>query len=815
MQLLDWKYSLRSIRKSLGSSLICILVLALGIGACTAVFSIVEAVLLNPPPFPKANNIYMIWLKSTRDLKLGYSEFPLHGTQFQFIDAHKRGFEYVAAFKPDQFNIALGSSGQRLDGIRASADFFRVMGVEPLLGRGFSPEDDRPGTEHEVVLNYSLWSHQFGSDKNIVGREVSLNSEKYTVIGVMPPSFSFPRGGEMPKSFEMPSQPSLWVPLALPAHPLGPSVLMGIGRTRPGVSYSQAVTELDIDRRGIDAKNPAYAHWFDFVATPLAIQLSGDLRPRVLLLFASVLAVLLITCANVANLFLAKSMGKVKEVAVRVALGASRKQVIRQFLMESLLLGVGGSVLGLACAGALIKGLQAMDFSRVPRLHDASLDARAIVFSIGIALATSVLFGMFPALEISGGDFLEALRSREQKHAGASTQKFRNGLLIGEVALTVVLVIGGTLLLRSFVNLIRTSPGFASDHLLTMELTLPPTKYRSEQDIVGMYTRLLNRLSTVPGIEAASLGKALPMSGDQEATVYYVNGVPMDRRNLPFTQYSLTSADYFRAMEIPLLAGRSFTAADNSTSGKVVVISKSMAALYWKDAASAIGHQVSLPPAVYHDMTVVGVVGDVKNQSMDETPSPQMYVPYTQHPYPSMVTMQFALRTKMGIAQIAKSIQGVVREEDSELPIANVRPMSALIDSSMEPIRFAVMLLGAFAAVAWGLALLGVYAIVSYLVAERMHDMAVRVALGAQQRDVLALVFSAGARLVGFGLLVGLALALGLSRVFGHFMYEVHAVDPLTYAGMAVLVFAASSLAIFMPARRAMRADPMSVLRAE
>lgn len=815
MRFADLKYSLRSIRKTPATSLISILVLAIGIGACTAVFSIVNAVLLRPAPYPEPDRIFVIWGKAPSDLKVGYNEIPVHGQQFNFLNSHKRDIQFFSAFKPGQFNLSAGNSSERLDGIRASADFFRAMGVQPIMGRMFSEEDDQPGKEHEVVLSYSTWKQRFDSDPGIIGRNISLNSEKYTVIGVMPPTFAFPRGGEMPKSFEMPSVPRLWVPLALPAQYRGVSDLVVVARSRSGVSRLQARAELSQDTRMIEEQDPRWKRWSDFELVPISQQLSGDLRPKILLLFASVLAVLLITCANVANLFLAKSMGRVKEVGVRVALGARRSDIVRQFLTESALLGIIGSVLGMGCAVTIVRILQSMNFARVPRLQEATVDAKVVLFAVVLAMATSVLFGLFPALEISGVDSLEALRTKDQKHSGSKAQVFRDGLLIGEVALTVTLVIAASLLVRSFMNLLNTSPGFSTNHLLTMELTLPPSKYRTPADITQMYTRVLQRLSAVPGVEAASLGKALPMSGDQEATVYYPNNQGLDPKNYPFTQYTIAGPDFFRAMGIPLLAGREFTAADDLTAGNKVIISKAMAQLYWNTLQEALGHQISLPPKQWHDMTIVGVAADIKNLSMDETPSPQMYVPFTQNPYPSMLSMQFALRTSIDAAQLSHAIQAAVKQEDPELPIANLHPISELVESSMASIRFSAMLLGTFAGIAWLLAVLGVYAIISYLVNERVRELAIRVALGAQRRDVLALVFASGARLVAVGLVAGVLLALSLSRLLAHFVYQIRAVDPLTYIVMSALVFAAGSVAILIPAQRAMRADPMTVLRAE
>ena len=816
MPISELRYALRSIRKTAGPSLISILVLAIGIGACTAVFSVVEAVLLNPPPYPNAERISLLWIRARADMNLGFTEWPLHGTQFNFLRAYQKSLESISVFKADQFNLTSGSSVERIDGARASQDFFRVLGVQPIVGRTFTADDDQPGREHEVVLSHSLWKQAFGADREIVGRDISLNSEKYTVIGVMPAGFSFPRGAELPRSFAMPKQSELWVPLALPANYRGVSDLMGIVRTRPGVSRLQVAADLKQAQQAFEDQDKRWKGWSDFVTVPLEVQIAGDLRPKILLLFASVLAVLLITCANVANLFLAKSMSRAKEIAVRVALGARRPELLRQFFVESAVLGTAGSVVGLGLAAITLEVLKTMRLDRVPRLGEATLDLRTLLFSMLLATGSAILFSIFPALEMSRGDNLEVLRTKEQKSSSSAARRFRNGLLIGEVALTMTLVVTATLLLRSFIKLASVNPGFSTSNLLTFEVTLPPSKYRSYADISGMYARLLGRLSMVAGVDAIGLGKALPlMAAEHESTVYYVNDLPVDKNNYPIAEYTIGSPGYFKSMGIQLLAGRSFTANDDLTSHRVVVISKSLAQLYWKSPALALGHMISLPDPRWRDMTVIGVASDVKNYSLDEVSGPDMYVPYSQSPYPSMATMGFAARGIRPLEQMAEAIQAAIRQEDPELPIANIHSMQELIENSTASVRFSVTLLGVFAAVAWVLALVGVYAIVSYLVNERMHEMGVRVALGAQPRNLLSLVFTAGMRFVGAGVAAGLCLLLALSRVLGHFVYHVRVIDPLIYFTMTLLVFAAAGLAMLIPAQRAMKADPMTVLRAE
>jgi predicted permease len=815
MSISEFRYALRSFRKNVGHSLTSVLILAIGIGACTAVFSVLEAVLLNPPPYPNAGRISMLWIRARPDMRLGFSELPLHGLQFNFLNARRQGFQAISAFKADEFNLTWSDSVQRIDGTRASADFFRVLGVRPILGRTFTSDDDQPGREHEVVLSHGLWKQSFGADREIVGREILLNNEKYTVIGVMPAGFSFPHGAELPRSFALPAESQLWVPLALPSNYRGVSDLLGIACARPGVSRAQITSELKQLQRSFEDQDPRWKSWSDFVTVPLQTQISGDLGPKIVLLFGSVLAVLLITCANVANLFLAKSMGRAKEIAVRIALGARQVELLRQFLVEGAVLGIVGSTVGFGLAAISVQVLKTMHLP-VPRLSEATLDVRTVLFAVLLAMGSTVLFSIFPAFEMSRRQNFEVLRTKEQKGSSAAARRFRNGLLIGEVALTVTLVVTATLLVRSFVHLISVTPGFNAAHLLTFEVTLPAARYRTYDDISKVYTRLLNRLSSVNGVDAVGLGKALPLTaGTHESTVYYINDLQVDKNNYPIAEYTIASPEYFRSMGISLLAGRSFTGGDDANSHKVVIISKSLAHLYWNNTALALGHMMSLPNPRWKDMTIIGIVDDVKNYSLDENSGPNMYVPYSQSPYPSMQTMGFAARSSLPPQETASALQEAVREVDSELPIANIHSMQELVTDSTASVRFSVMLLSLFAGVAWTLALIGIFAIVSYLVNERMHEMGVRLALGAQRRDLLSLVFATGMRFISIGIAAGIILLLALSRVLGHYLYHVRSIDPLTYITIGLVVLIAGSLAILIPARQVMKVDPIAVLHAE
>jgi putative ABC transport system permease protein len=806
---------LRSLRKNLGFTGLSVGLLALGMGASIAVFSIVNSVLLKPLPFPDAERVFTVWDAPPAQMNLGFDETPLHPREFQFIAGNNRAFEYVASFKSDQFNLNGASDVERVDGIRASRDFFKVLGIQPLSGRTFLAEEDHPGSEYEVVISYSLWRRRFASDLALVGKTVRLNSEPYTVIGVMPEGFAFPRGAEMPKSFQFPKQAELWVPLALPSAPRGPSDLALIARSRTGISQEQAGADLQQVNRGLVEQDPRFKGWANFKLIPLRTQVEGDARPRLLMVAGAVLFVLLITCGNVSNLLLTRSLGRIKDFAVRAALGARRVDLIRQLLTESLLLALLGTSVGLLLSAVIVNVVRKLFSPYIPRLSDAHLDLSVIGFAVGLAFFAGILFGVFPAIQLSGSNLIEYLKSREQKYSGQSVKNFRSVLVAGQIALSLVLVIGAGLLVRSFVDLLKADPGFQSSHLMTMEVTLPASKYSSSDAIAAVYRRILDRLPGIPGVESAAVVKPLPLGGTQEETVFTINNRPPVRpENLPTASYTIVSPDYFKAANVPLLRGRAFTEADDATSPLAVIISQAMAREFWP-GEDPVGHLMSLPDPRYQNMTIVGVAGDVKKFALSDLPGPEMYVPYKQKPYPSILTMSFVLRTSLDSAGLANELQQAVKSVDPELPVANVAPMAELVSRSMSAQRLSASVLGAFSAVALILAVVGIYGVISYMVNDRNHEIGVRIALGAQKGDVLRLVFSQAARLVAAGLALGLVAALSLTRMLTSFVFGIKAIDPLTFTVAPVALLMAASLAIYIPARRASGIDPLDTLRNE
>ncbi len=690
----------------------------------------------------------------------------------------------------------------------------KCWGYNRLSGRTFLPEEDHPGSEHEVVVGYGLWRRRFASDPALVGKTVRLNSETYTVIGVMPEGFTFPRGAEMPKSFQFPKQAELWVPLALASAPRGPSDLALIARSRSDISRAQSLADLARVNAAFLEQNPRYKGWSTFKPVPLRTQVEGDAKPRLLMVAGAVLLVLLITCGNVSNLLLTRSLGRIKDFAVRTALGARRADLVRQLLMESLLLALLGSLAGLLLSVLIVDVVQKLFSPYIPRLLDAHLDFSVTAFAVGLAFCAGIAFGVFPALQLSGSNLIEYLKSREQKYSGQTVKNFRSVLVAGQIALSLVLVIGAGLLVRSFIDLMKADPGFQSSRLLTMEVTVPSSKYSDADAIAKVYQRILERLPEVPGIQSAAAIKPLPLGGTQEETVFKIDGRPSPPgESLPVASYTIASPDYFKTANIPL-RGRAFSDADRADAQPVVIISQEMARQFWP-GEDALGHVMSLPDPRWQHMMIVGVAGDVKKFALSDSPGPEMYVPYSQRPYPSMLTMSFVLRTDRDPQTLANELQQAVKSVDGDLPLANVQPMAELVSRSVSAQKLSASVLGTFSVVALILAVVGIYGVISIMVNERNHEIGVRIALGAQKVDVLRLVFFQASRLLAAGVVFGLVAALSLSRLLTSFVYGINATDPLTFAVAPVALLMAASLAIYIPARRASGIDPMDTLRNE
>ncbi len=764
----DLRYGARMLRKNPGFTSIAVLTLALGIGASTAVFSLFNTILLKPLPYSDAEKIVMPVRLAPPSLNLGYEEINWGLPESQILIQQSKAFQSVGVFKNDSFNLTGAGEPALLDGIRVSAGFFPTMGVAPVLGRTFNAEEDQPGHEHETILSYRLWLDRFGGSPAILGRSVQLNYSAYTVVGVMPPSFVFPRAEDMPAAFNFPRESQLWVPLALPAakaHGDDPDELSVIARLKPGVSLVQAQAEMNVFAKTQEQQNPGGQGWFNSRVTPLARVVARDTRRPLILILWAVCVVLLIACANIASLLLTRSLTRRKEFSLRAALGAGSRRILRQLLTESLLLAATAGLLGILVAQVGIYFVKILDPSNIPRLAEVGLDLRVLAFAIGITLATGILFGLAPAMGSSRGDLVESLKEGGLRSAGSGAgQRLRKTLLVSEVALALVLVVAAGLLLHTFFHLLSVDPGFNPSRVLTFELSLPDSKYQDTAHIVALYRTLLDRLQSVSGVQSVGIVKTVPMGGATDGSgIRFTEDPPRDSRQLSYANFVVGSPGFFSAVGTPVLRGREFLETDVLASAPVAVINSAMAKKFWP-GQDPVGQHVGLGSKRYPLMTIVGVVADIKHLSFREEPGPEMYVPFTQKSYPSLLTMQVVLRTKSDPTAMTASARDAIHSVDPDLPLAGVTTLDALVNNSMAQPRFSVLLLNAFAALALLLASIGLYGVISYSVAQRTQEIGIRMALGAQRSAVFAMVLREGIGFALFGMAIGVAVALGVTQ---------------------------------------------------
>jgi putative ABC transport system permease protein len=812
----DIRFAFRLLPKSPGFAAVAILTLALGIGASTAVFSLVEGILLKPLPYPNPDRIVLPELVSPPGVNLGSEYFPWGQIQFRLLTRESYPFEFVGAFQNDSFNLTGSGEPSFLDGFRASADFFPALGVVPALGRTFTAEEDQPGHEYEVILSDRLWRERFSS-RDILGHAVYLNGYAYTVVGVMPPGFEFPRAEEMPSSFNFPSEPQLWVPLAVAAQPKGgPSELAVIGRLKPGVSIEQAQAAMDLVTKRAEERDPQWKGWFNTRLVPLTRQVVGDTQRPFELIFGAVGIVLLIACSNVANLVLARSLGRSREFTLRAALGASRSRLVRQLLTESLLIAIAAGAVATLVAHVGIDFVKAYGPSNIPRLREVRLDPLVFAFALSVSVATGILFGLAPAFGATRKDLASSLKEGGRGFAGTpASTRLRNALLVSQVALALVLVVSAGLLTRTFFRLLGANGGFNPLRVLTFQLPLPASKYVDQDHIVVFYQSALSRLRSIPGVESAGIGETVPMGGEGESTVIRMPDHPVgSQKEMPFANYTIISPGYLSSIGTPVLRGRDFLESDTADSTPVALVNVAMEKKYWP-GQGALGKQVGPGSSRYPLMTIVGVVPDVKHISLREKSIPEIFVIYTQKQWPSMSNMRVALRTKVDPASMTESARVAIHSGDPDLPLAKIATLTTLVNDSLSQPRFAMLLLAAFSLLALLLASIGMYGVISYAVAQRLQEIGIRMALGAERRNVFGMVLGHGARLAGLGIAIGLLVALGVTRLMSSFLYGIESTDPFTFAAVSLLLLATALLACYLPARRATRVDPMVALRHE
>ena len=806
----DVRYGIRMLAKSAGFTAVVVITLALGIGANTAIFSMVNGVLIERLPFKDPGRLFTLW---ERNLNMGYEQNAPAAANFRDWRDRNRVFEHMAAFDASRtFNLAGGGNPERVDGAAVSPVLFELLGVEPVWGRTFSTREDQPGGDQVVLLSYSLWQRRFGADRAVVGRSIMLDGRSCTVIGVMPPGFQFPGNtGTILNIFTAPPA-QLWVPLALTPQAWSQRsshFLEVIARLKPETTLGSAQAEMNsIEEQLVKAFPRAYIGT-DVKLVPLHAQVVGSFRTALLVLFGAVGFVLLIGCANVANLLLAQGARRQREVAIRSALGAGRLRLVRQLITESLVLAILGGALGVLLAGWGINLLKLILPGNFPNADAVRINTPVLVFTLLASLATGLIFGLAPAFQTSRAPLTGTLKESERGDS-ASHNRLRSVLVAAEVALAMMLLMATGLLLRSFVRLQEVDPGFKADHLLTAEISLPDAKYPDPQK-AAFFARILQQVRSHPGVDWAGAIGHLPLSGDIESYAMEVVG----RAPLP-NEYAnpdchVVEPGYFEAMRITLLAGRYFDERDGAQSPHSLIINQAVVRNVFP-SENPIGKQLKMGFNGFTG-TIVGVVGDTKDLTLDLAADESVYTPYAQAPFWNSMTL--TIRTSFAPLTLAGSLRHLVLDLDRDQPVSKVRTMDEVMDASVASPRFRTLLLGLFGFTALLLAGLGIYGVMSYSVSQRRREIGIRMALGAEQPEVIKMVLRHGLVLTLAGLGAGLLGALGLTHFLSSLLYEVRPSDPLTFVCVAGVLAACALLASYIPARRATRVDPMEALRYE
>ena len=800
----DLRYAVRMMRKSPGFTLVAAITLALGIGANTTIFSTLNILVLRPFSFPNQDRLVMLW---ERNLEVGISRGSVAPGNFKDWGEQNQTFDQVIAINQNYFDITDGDQPERFNGYMVSPTFFDALGAKAVLGRTFSPVEDRPGQNQVVVLKHSLWQNRFGADPEIINKTVAINGKRFSVVGVMGPDFNFPfNGGE------------LWTPLTFDSQAQtnrGNHYLQVLGLIKPDVTIEQAGEDINrIAQRAAAAFPDSNSGRSAYVVsmTKDAVRGASMAMP---MMMGSVAFVLLIACANVANLLLVRAASRQKEIAIRMAMGASRSRLVRQLLTESVLLAFAGGALGLLLSawGVAATATAIPDnFSKfIPGWQHLGVDKTAFVFTLVISVLTGLLFGLAPALQATKMNFNEALKEGGKGTSGRSSRNLARSLLvISEVALALVLLIGGGLMIRSLVTLLRVDLGIDPANVLTMQVALTGEKYSTFEQRVNSYQELLDRVSALPGVSKAGAVSNVPMGGSNNSSAIISAGQTVfPQSKQPLTNYRSATEGYFEAVGTRINKGRNFTKADGPEGPRVALVNEAFAARYFNGQES-VGQQFKIDNG--KPVEIIGVVANIMNDDFDDKAEPDMYVPYAQD---SRRTMSLVVRASADPAALASAIRGEVSAVDKTLPVFNIKLMREAISERMSPKRLAALMLGFFALIALLLATVGIYAVMSYAVSQRTHEIGIRMALGAAPRDIFKLVVGQGLAQTVIGLLLGLALSFAVTRAMSQMLYGVTPTDPVTFAAISLLLAAVALLACYVPARRATRVDPMVALRHE
>jgi putative ABC transport system permease protein len=803
----DVRFALRMFAKNPGFTMVAVLALALGIGANSAIFSVVDTILLRPLPFKNPEQLVMIWEEATH---LGFPKDTPSPANFLDWRQQSTVFDEMSAFAERSFNLTGVGEPERLDGRRVSANLFDLLGVTPIVGRTFVSEEDKPGTK-VAILSEGLWKRRFGGDPSVIGRAITLNNESYTVVGVVRSTMRLPSFGKW--------RDQVWVPLGFSSEEAamrGSHFLEVIARMKPDVKLTQARSEMQTIMARLAQQYPDVNARRGAVVNPLHEEIVGNIKPALLVLLGSVVFVLLIACANVANLLLARAAVRQKEIALRLALGADRARLTKQLLVESVILSLLGAIVGLGFAYAGLQVLTRFVPPEVMQTDAIAIDPSVLAFTLVIAIITGLTFGLAPASQASHFNLNDTLKEGgRDAGAGGRGKRLRSSLVVAEVAVSFILLIGAGLLINSFMHLRNLDPGFRADHLLTLNVDLSEVKYPDTQRRVTFFDEVLRRVRELPGVQSVAAAGNLPFTYNGDSTIISVEGIPdppIDQ--WPDVVYRAVGSGYFKTMGIPLLHGRDFNDQDTLENTLGVVIGEKTAKHYWPNK-DPIGKRLKLGSATSEGpwRTVIGVVKDVRQNDFIAEPKMQMYFSYRQ--LKSMTSNALIVRTGVDPLSLATSVRNVIWSVDKDQPVANIASMEQIVSDAVARQRFSMLLLGIFAGLALVLAAVGIYGVMSYSVAQQTREIGIRIALGAKRSDVLVMTVKNGLKLVGVGLVVGLIVAFVLTRVMASLLFGISATDPLTFFSIAIVLLGVALLASYIPALRATKIDPMIALRAQ
>jgi predicted permease len=806
----DLRYAIRQLIQNPGFTVVITLTLALSIGANSAIFSVIDAVLLKPLPYPDANRLMRLFTSND-----AFPQFPFNPWDFHDFRARNTSFESLAAYTRADAQLSGSGEPVRLSGFDVTAGYFHTLGLSPEIGHEFDTKAEIPGNEKQVILSDRLWRSRFNADAGILGQKITLDMQPYTVMGVMPAGTQHP--GNSYRAVAFGNSVDVWRPFAFTGNPAqrGSHYLEGIGRLKTGIQPVQAESEMNAIMTQLGREHEGDTGWRVHVI-PLTEEIVGSNRRMLLVLLGAVGMVLLIACANAANLLLARAAARQREVAVRLALGAPRGRLVRQMLTESLLIALLGGGLGGVLAIEGVRALVSLLPAGFPRAGEIHVNAMVFAFTFLISLMTGVLFGLAPALQASRVDPKQGLHEGGRSATGGARQRrLRNVLVIAEVSLACVLLIGAGLMLRSFLNQLQQNNGFQAQHVITASISLPGTEYKTEVDAARFYDRLSMGLASIPGTESAGIGSDLPWTGYDDNAGFTIEGKQPAPHEGFHGRYHAASQNFFRALGIPLLHGRFFAPGDTKDAPMVVIINQAMATRYWPNE-DAVGKRISFAdnPTQKDWLTVIGVVGDVKDKPNSPAAEPAFWWALPQAPF-AFPEMSLAVRSGADPGSLASAVREEVKRLDPTLAVADIRMMDQIADAGVATPRFAFFLVGLFAGLAIVLAAIGTYGVISYSVSQRIPEFGLRLALGAPPRGLLRLVLAQAARLAVSGAVLGVVIALTMARVLRSMIYNVSPADPLTFTAVGLIVIMIALLACWFPAWRATKANPMVALRAE